>query len=98
VDHCWCSGYYTTAGGGENGEEEEEASLSVFVGNAVMQGDPCAWHDDADPATFHPASPWSVWSTLLSLPDLLLVLKTMPDVTANVYSDCCQGACLWTLL
>jgi len=41
----------------EEGEEEEEI-LSSFVGNAVMMGDPCAWHVDADPSTFPPASPW----------------------------------------
>uniref|UniRef100_A0A7S0WFF4 Fe2OG dioxygenase domain-containing protein n=1 Tax=Chlamydomonas leiostraca TaxID=1034604 RepID=A0A7S0WFF4_9CHLO len=34
------------------------AGLSAFVGNAVMNGDPCAWHDDADPASFPPSSPW----------------------------------------
>ena len=41
----------------EEGEDEEEI-LSSFVGNAVMMGDPCAWHVDADPSTFPPASPW----------------------------------------
>ncbi|GIL87072.1 hypothetical protein Vretimale_14232 [Volvox reticuliferus] len=32
--------------------------LSSFVGNAVMAGDPCAWHSDADPTTVPPHSPW----------------------------------------
>ncbi len=32
--------------------------LSSFVGNAVLQGDPCAWHDDADPSILPPSSPW----------------------------------------
>ncbi len=50
-----------TVGGeeGEEGEEEEEEEvLSSFVANAVMVGDPCAWHVDADPSTFPPSSPW----------------------------------------
>lgn len=34
------------------------APLSSFVGNAVMAGDPCAWHVDADPTTVPPYSPW----------------------------------------
>ncbi len=28
------------------------------MGNAVMAGDPCAWHVDADPTTVPPYSPW----------------------------------------
>ncbi|KAG2485818.1 hypothetical protein HYH03_015528 [Edaphochlamys debaryana] len=36
----------------------EGTPLSCFVGNAVMHGDPCAWHCDADPATLPPHSPW----------------------------------------
>ncbi|KXZ52552.1 hypothetical protein GPECTOR_9g596 [Gonium pectorale] len=39
-------------------EAEEATSLSSFVGNAVMPGDPCAWHVDADPANVPPHSPW----------------------------------------
>ncbi|GIL50228.1 hypothetical protein Vafri_6459 [Volvox africanus] len=35
-----------------------DTSLSSFVGNAVMPGDPCAWHTDADPTTVPPHSPW----------------------------------------
>ncbi|GAX85210.1 hypothetical protein CEUSTIGMA_g12630.t1 [Chlamydomonas eustigma] len=42
----------------EEEEEEEEEVLSSFVGNAVMVGDPCAWHVDADPSSFPPSSPW----------------------------------------
>ncbi|KAL6754853.1 hypothetical protein V8C86DRAFT_280056 [Haematococcus lacustris] len=43
---------------GEAGEEEGGAGLSSFVGNAVMAGDPCSWHDDANPAMLPPTSPW----------------------------------------
>lgn len=32
--------------------------LSSFVGNAIMIGDPCAYHVDADPTSFPAASPW----------------------------------------
>jgi hypothetical protein len=39
-------------------DEGEPTALSSFVGNAVMHGDPCAWHDDADPAVLPPSSPW----------------------------------------
>ena len=46
------------AAGEEEEEEEEEEALSSFVANAVMAGDPCAWHVDADPSTFPPSSPW----------------------------------------
>ncbi|PNH08092.1 hypothetical protein TSOC_005387 [Tetrabaena socialis] len=45
-------------GGGGDSEEEGAADLSSFVGNAVMAGDSCAWHVDADPSTIPPYSPW----------------------------------------
>ncbi|GFR50258.1 hypothetical protein Agub_g12444 [Astrephomene gubernaculifera] len=45
--------------GAEGGAEGDEGTpLSSFVGNAVMAGDPCAWHVDADPTTVPPHSPW----------------------------------------
>ncbi|GLC46484.1 hypothetical protein PLESTM_001880600 [Pleodorina starrii] len=43
---------------GEYGNDEADTPLSSFVGNAVMAGDPCAWHSDADPTTVPPHSPW----------------------------------------
>ncbi|GLI63184.1 hypothetical protein VaNZ11_005954, partial [Volvox africanus] len=47
---------------GEYGSDDDSGGvgtpLSSFVGNAVMSGDPCAWHTDADPTTFPPHSPW----------------------------------------
>ena len=44
--------------------EEEEAAdegelLCPFVGNAVMYGDPCCWHKDADPRDVSPNTPWA---------------------------------------
>ncbi|KAG2451787.1 hypothetical protein HYH02_003565 [Chlamydomonas schloesseri] len=40
------------------GDDDTDTTLSCFVGNAVMHGDPCAWHVDADPTTVPPYSPW----------------------------------------
>jgi hypothetical protein len=42
----------------EEDESEETIGCSSFVGNAVLQGDPCNWHVDADPSSFPPSSPW----------------------------------------
>ena len=39
-------------------DPDSDTPLSSFVGNAVMAGDPCHWHLDADPATIPPHSPW----------------------------------------
>lgn len=39
-------------------DDEEDGPLSSFVGNAVMYGDSCQWHADADPASLPPQSPW----------------------------------------
>lgn len=38
--------------------DPEEGGLSAFVGNAVMPGDPCHWHLDADPFDLAPDCPW----------------------------------------
>ncbi len=51
------------AGLADESEEEDEAGgvaapLSSFVGNAVVNGQHCAWHQDMDPACLPPMSPW----------------------------------------
>lgn len=40
------------------GDDGGGESLSAFVGNAVLPGDPCMWHVDADPACLPPGAPW----------------------------------------
>lgn len=47
-------------GAGLADEEDEDAAtpLSSFVGNAVMAGQHCDWHQDMDPACLPPMSPW----------------------------------------
>ena len=40
-----------------NGVDEPQP-LSSFVGNAVMRGDPCQYHVDADPSDLPACSPW----------------------------------------
>ena len=42
----------------EDDGDEPNVGCSSFVGNAVMSGDPCNWHVDADPSCFPPSSPW----------------------------------------
>eukprot|EP00798_Chlamydomonas_sp_ICE-L_P018096 gene18096-24523_t len=44
--------------GGVDEDDEEPQPLSSFVGNAVMEGDPCMYHVDADPAQVPSCSPW----------------------------------------
>ncbi len=39
-------------------EDDDDALFSSFVGNAVLYGDSCQWHADADPASLPPHSPW----------------------------------------
>lgn len=39
-------------------DPDSDTPLSSFVGNAVMPGDPCHWHLDADPSAIPPHSPW----------------------------------------
>ena len=47
-------------GAGLADEEDEEGGtpLSSFVGNAVVAGQHCDWHQDMDPACLPPMSPW----------------------------------------
>lgn len=38
--------------------DDDEQPLSAHVANAVVYGDPCQWHCDADPARFPPGAPF----------------------------------------
>ncbi|KAI8463534.1 MAG: hypothetical protein J3K34DRAFT_142799 [Monoraphidium minutum] len=38
-------------------EDDQEQPLSTHVANAVLYGDPCQWHLDADPASLPPGAP-----------------------------------------